>query len=110
VRRFNVAPLAILLASTPKRSAELVQAVLGPVLDLPADDRAATLDTLTAWYAARGSTSATAQRLFLHRNSVRYRLRRFEELTGRDLTDPADAAEVYVALESGSPTLRVMCS
>jgi DNA-binding PucR family transcriptional regulator len=35
----------------------------------------------------------------VHRNTVRYRLRRFEELTGCDLAKPADAAPAYVALE-----------
>jgi sugar diacid utilization regulator len=35
----------------------------------------------------------------LHRNTVRHRTRRIEELTGRDLAHTVDAAELHVALE-----------
>ena len=99
VLRYDEHPLAVLLASTPERAAALVRAVLGPVLELPDDDRAVTLETVQAWLDADGSTSQAAERLYLHRNTVRYRLRRFEELTGRNLARPVDAAETHVALE-----------
>jgi hypothetical protein len=99
VLRFDEHPLAVLLASTPERADALVRAVLGPVLDLPSDDRAVTLQTVQAWLDAEGSTSTAAERLYVHRNTVRYRLRRFEELTGCDLAKPVDAAKVHVALE-----------
>jgi len=38
--------------------------------------------------------------LHVHRNTVRYRLRRVEELTGRDLTQPIGVAELHLALEA----------
>ena len=58
------------------------------------------LTTARAWLAHGGSTSAAAHELFLHRNTVRHRLRRLEVVTGRDLAHPAQAAEVMVALEA----------
>ncbi len=100
VLRFEEHPLAVLLASTPERADALVRAVLGPVLELPSEDRAVILQTVQAWLDAGGSTSTAAQHLYVHRNTVRYRLRRFEELTGCNLAKPIDAAQAYVSLES----------
>lgn len=99
VTRFDLDPLAVLLAGAPDQAEVLARTVLGPVLALPPDDRSVLLETAHAWLTARGSTSAAAERLHLHRNSVRYRLDRLEDLTGRDLAEPVDAAEVYVALQ-----------
>jgi DNA-binding PucR family transcriptional regulator len=96
---FDRHPLAVLLAAAPDQAAALASSVLGPVLALPGDDRTVLLATARTWLAAAGSTSAAAEQLHLHRNSVRYRLRRLEELTGRDLARPIDAAEVFLALE-----------
>ncbi|UUW90266.1 PucR family transcriptional regulator [Pimelobacter simplex] len=99
VARFGTDPLAVLLAGSPDQARILVDAVLAPVLALPPEDRTVVLDTARAWLAAGGSTSTAAQRLHVHRNTVRYRIRRLEEITGRDLARPVDAAELYVALE-----------
>ena len=57
------------------------------------------IETARTWLAVGGSTSTAARELHVHRNTVRYRLRRLEELTGRDLATPVDAAELHVALE-----------
>ena len=97
--RYEQRPLAVLLARLPDASASLARAILGPVLALPAYDRAVLLDTLRVWFAAKGSAAAAAGQLHVHRNTVHYRLRRVEGLTGRSLTDPAASAELYLALE-----------
>jgi DNA-binding PucR family transcriptional regulator len=44
--------------------------------------------TLVAYLQQGGSISETARRLFLHRNSVFYRLQRIEEVSGLDLQNP----------------------
>ncbi|MFB9766761.1 PucR family transcriptional regulator [Nocardioides kongjuensis] len=99
VGRFGADPLAVLLAASPDQARVLVDAVLAPVMALPEDDRAVVFATARAWLAAGGSTSTAARELHVHRNTVRYRIRRLEEITGRDLARPVDAAELYVALE-----------
>jgi DNA-binding PucR family transcriptional regulator len=98
--RHDDQPLPVLLASSPKFSHALVNRTLGQAFSLPDADREMLLTTARAWLAHGGSTSATAHELFLHRNTVRHRLRRLEVVTGRDLAHPAQAAEVMVALEA----------
>jgi hypothetical protein len=98
--RFEQHPLPVLLASGPEAAETLALSVLGPVLDLPPDDRSVILDTARAWLASAGSTSAAAKQLHVHRNTVRYRLRRLAELTGRNPAHPVQAAELHAALES----------
>ena len=97
--RFEEAPLAVLLAGTPDGAAAFVRTILGPVLDLPDEARQGLLQTARTWLAQGGSTSAAAGQLFLHRNTVRYRMRKLQELTGRNLSHPLEAGEVSVALE-----------
>ncbi len=43
--------------------------------------------TLEVFFAASANASEAADRLFLHRNSLRYRLERIRELTGLNLKD-----------------------
>ncbi|MGW7253763.1 PucR family transcriptional regulator [Streptomyces sp. NPDC054834] len=98
VARFDDDPLAMVIAAAPAEAAHLVTVALGPVLDLPAPERARLLETLEHWFAAAGSAAGAADSLFVHPNTVRYRLRRIEELTGRTLADPRTAADFRAAL------------
>ncbi len=52
------------------------------------------LETLRAFLDAGGALEATARALFVHTNTVRYRLRRVAEICGESPTDPRGA---YVA-------------
>ncbi|MCD0448524.1 helix-turn-helix domain-containing protein [Actinocorallia sp. API 0066] len=81
--------LATLAASAADDLVALTGArLLGPLLDLPPDRALPLLDTLAAYLACGNNATATAQRLSLHSQTVRYRLRRITDLTGRDLDDP----------------------
>ena len=98
--RYGQVPIGVLLASAPDAATMVANAILGPVLALPELECDSILTTLGVWFADEGSTSAAAERMHLHRNTVRYRLRRLEELTGRSLTQPTGVAELYLALEA----------
>ena len=98
--RYERVPIAVLLAGAPDAAATVARAILGPVLSLPAAECDVLLGTLRAWFAEDGATSVAAEKLHVHRNTVRYRLRRVEELTGRSLTRPAGIAELHLALEA----------
>jgi hypothetical protein len=98
--RYDEVPLPLLLVRLPEAGEQLAQQVFGPLLALPHQEQHMLFDTLEAWYAAGGSTTAAASRLYCHRNTVLYRLRRVEELTNRAFTNPVAAAELYVALQA----------
>ncbi|WP_406404774.1 helix-turn-helix domain-containing protein [Streptomyces sp. NBC_00879] len=98
VARFDDNPLAMVVAAAPAEAAHLVEVVLQPLLDLPAAERSRLLETLEHWYAAAGSATDAARSLFVHPNTVRYRLRRVEDLAGRSLSDPRAAADIGAAL------------
>jgi hypothetical protein len=98
--RYERVPIAVLLAGAPDAAATVARTILGPVLALPATECDVLLGTLRAWFTEDGATSVAAEKLHVHRNTVRYRLRRVEELTGRSLTRPTGVAELHLALEA----------
>jgi hypothetical protein len=98
--RYEQVPIAILLASAPDAAIMVATSILGPVLALPAADCDVLLSTLRMWFDEQGATSVAAEKLHIHRNTVRYRLRRLEDLTGRSLSQPAGVAELHLALEA----------
>ncbi|WP_425549007.1 helix-turn-helix domain-containing protein [Actinomadura meridiana] len=48
-----------------------------------------------------GSWTRCAEQLHLHVNSVRYRIQRVQDLTGRDLSCPEDQVDFFLALRIG---------
>lgn len=53
-------------------------------------------ETVTC-FLLNGNVAVTAETLFCHRNTILNRLRRFKEVTGIDLTVPAEIARVVIA-------------
>lgn len=71
-----------------------------PLARLDAVDRHGALrTTLKAWFAADMNLSTTAKKLYLHRNTVDYRLRQIGAMTGLDLDKTDDRFLLYVALQ-----------
>ncbi|MEE4422737.1 PucR family transcriptional regulator [Streptomyces bugieae] len=69
--------------------------VLGP-LDL-ADNGEELIATLAAWLETGGVWDATSRRLGVHRHTVRNRLDKAMDLTGRRLDDPDDRFDLWLA-------------
>ena len=63
---------------------ELAHDIFGPLAAHSGD----LITTLEAYWACGTSIEATARRLFIHANTVRYRLGRIEDLTGYSPSDP----------------------
>jgi len=95
-------PVRALLVNDADAGWRAARAVLDPVLDLEPEARDLLLDTLRAWIAAEGSAAEAGKALYCHRNTVRNRLQRLEELTGRSLEHPQGLAELFVASEAVS--------
>src|SRR5689334_3343867 len=72
--------------------------LLGPLLAYDDQHRAELLPTLREFLACSGSWNACAVRMYVHVNTVRYRIRRIEELTGRDLSRLDDQVDFFLAL------------
>lgn len=104
VRGNEIDSHVLLLASVPDEVRRLfARRVLGGVLAYDDEHGGGLLATLEAFLDCSGSWSRTAQRLHLHVNSVRYRIARIEELTGRDLSRLPDRVDVFLALRSFPP-------
>jgi sugar diacid utilization regulator len=64
------------------------------------------IDTLTAYFQHGQSLEATARALFVHPNTVRYRLRQAADLTGLSATDAREALTLQLALILGRQAHR----
>ena len=95
----EVASHELLLASVPSSVLRSFQdRLLGPLLAYDERHRAELLPTLREFLACSGSWNACAARMYVHVNTVRYRIRRIEELTGRDLSCLDDQVDFFLAL------------
>ena len=89
------------LAGDPPARRILVDRIHRP---LSAAGHAPLLQTATAYLEHGGSLEATARVLFVHPNTVRYRLGRISDVTGYDLTTPREGWAVRIALALGRLT------
>jgi DNA-binding PucR family transcriptional regulator len=100
-------------AGSARRLAALRLAGLGgiSVMSVVTSDEGASHELLLAtvppsvlrsfreFLACSGSWNACAVRMYVHVNTVRYRIKRIEELTGRDLSRLDDQVDFFLALQ-----------
>ena len=95
----EVASHELLLATVPASVLRSFrERLLDPLLTYDDQHRAELLPTLREFLACSGSWNACAARMYVHVNTVRYRIRRIEELTGRDLSRLDDQVDFFLAL------------
>jgi PucR C-terminal helix-turn-helix domain/GGDEF-like domain len=97
---FDDNPILIASVAEPEVMRRVASNILATLASMRADDRQILLDTFDAWLHSHGSADLAAQRLFVHPNTVRQRLRRLEERTKRSLADPLDITVLCLALEA----------
>ncbi len=82
----------------PAATAAFAEAVLAPLVSADRAGPGDLVESLRVWLAAHGQWEPAAARLGVHRHTLRKRIRRVEELLGRDLDSPGVRAELWLAL------------
>lgn len=88
----------LVLGMDPEGLADLRARALEPLSTLPPANAARLADTLRSWLLHHGRRDSVAADLFVHPQTVRYRMGRLRELYGDRLTDPASVLELTLAL------------
>ena len=84
--------------------ADLRARMLAPLEDLTAAAREKLVETLRAWLLHHGRREQIAAELFVHPQTVRYRMTQLRELYGSRLEDPRCVLELTIALGCAPPT------
>ncbi|MFF2125976.1 PucR family transcriptional regulator [Streptomyces olivochromogenes] len=74
--------------------------LLRPLNEHDATGRGDLVASLRAWLSRHGQWDAAAADLGVHRHTLRYRMRRVEEILGRSLDDPDVRMELWLALKA----------
>jgi purine catabolism regulator len=88
------------LPEDPDTLAALVDYVLGKVLAYDGAHHSSLLASVRTWLEHNRHMRDAAAALHIHPNTLAYRLRRFSELSGRDLDSSAAFAEVWLAIRA----------
>ncbi|WP_067964880.1 PucR family transcriptional regulator [Nocardiopsis trehalosi] len=89
----------LLLASVPEDvRTSYRDRLLGPLLAYDRDHRSDLVATLRRFLEHSGSWQRCAAAMHVHVNTLRYRIGRVEELTGRDLSRLEDRVDLFLAL------------
>ncbi|HKS98575.1 MAG TPA: helix-turn-helix domain-containing protein, partial [Rugosimonospora sp.] len=91
------------LRGEPGALAVLAARRLAPLSGVRATQRKRLLETLHSWLLHWGSRTEMAAELFVHPQTVSYRLKRLRELLGDDLDDPAARFELLLVLSVTRP-------
>lgn len=84
----------------------VMRSELAPLMSVPERTRLVLVETLLALLETHGSAPALAQRLGVHPQTIRYRLRRLRELLGDRLDAPGQNLALLLALRASLPMWR----
>lgn len=78
----------------------IADATLGDLVKYDTEQNTDLLTTLTAYFRNQRKIRQTAAELFVHENTLAYRLKRIEAITDRNLNDVQDSTELWLALKA----------
>ncbi len=90
----------LLSMADPGALRAFVDSVLAPLNAYDRDQHGELLVSLQAFLQHNARWETAAAELFVHRHTLRYRMRKVEELTGRDLKSSFDRMELWLALRA----------
>ncbi|HET7430284.1 MAG TPA: helix-turn-helix domain-containing protein [Nocardioides sp.] len=88
----------LILAADPEAVADLRARVLAPLATLTSASQQKLRETLRAWLLHQGRRDDVAAALFVHPQTVRYRMGQIRELYGERLEDPDTVRDLTLAL------------
>jgi purine catabolism regulator len=78
----------------------VVDQVLGSLIEYDRVNNASMLETLASYFGNNRSMAACAEALHIHRQTLKYRIGRIQEITGRDMSDISQQTELYLAVQT----------
>ncbi|MBP3038564.1 PucR family transcriptional regulator [Bacillaceae bacterium Marseille-Q3522] len=100
IQSYRTKDMKELLRTVPKQDLlDFYQHVLNKLALPEYDEDQTLLNTLFVFLESHCQISETAKRLYVHRNTVVYRLEKCEELLGRNLDDPETTLQVRLAMQ-----------
>ena len=107
----HICNLGIVTITFKKNSVEELKTFcrkfLDPLIINDKENNSMFLDTLRVYFDNNFNVQDTSEKLFLHINTLRYRLKRIEELTNTNLQNIGDRANLYIALKVHDVLLRL---
>ena len=94
----------LVLGADREAADDLRRSALAPLDQLRPNTAERLAETLRSWLLHRGQRDAVAADLFVHAQTVRYRMTQIRELFGERLNDPATVLELIVALSIPTAT------
>ncbi|WP_333771815.1 helix-turn-helix domain-containing protein [Streptomyces sp. IBSBF 2435] len=92
--------LPLWLLGDPALVNQIARKYLGPLAGLTPTQRTRLIDTLRIWLTTRGTAAQVADRLGVHPQTVRYRIRILDRAFGDQLADPDHRFATEIALRA----------
>lgn len=89
---------ALLEQVSSEQLAPFIEQLLMPIMHADESGRGELIETLSTFLSLDGQIQATASALFVHVNTVRHRLKRIEQLSGRDPNTLSGSVDLSIAL------------
>jgi DNA-binding PucR family transcriptional regulator len=94
----------LVLTADQEALADLRARALAPLADVRPATAEKLADTLRSWLLHHGRRDEIAAELFVHPQTVRYRMGQLRDLYGDRLEDPATVLELTIALGAAHPS------